>query len=120
MKFDIASTFKSGKKIRLARLSTQRAQENDLLLQENVRTEVKAAYIRFYEAFTICDTQKKSLELAAQNYSVVNNRYLNDLALITDMLDASNSKLNAELQLVNAQINILFNLYKLKKTAGCL
>ena len=107
-------------KIRLARLSTRRAQENDLLLQENVRTEVKAAYIRFYEAFTICDTQKKSLELAAQNYSVVNNRYLNDLALITDMLDASNSKLNAELQLVNAQINILFNLYKLKKTAGCL
>mgnify|MGYP004705168741 CR=1 FL=1 len=120
LKFDIASTFKSGKKIRLARLSTRRAQENDLLLQENVRTEVKAAYIRFYEAFTICDTQKKSLELAAQNYSVVNNRYLNDLALITDMLDASNSKLNAELQLVNAQINILFNLYKLKKTAGCL
>ena len=50
----------------------------------------------------------------------MNNRYLNDLALITDMLDASNSKLNAELQLVNAQINILFNLYKLKKTAGCL
>ena len=99
---------------------TQRAQENDLLLQENVRTEVKAAYIRFHEAFTICDTQEKSLELAAQNYSVVNNRYLNDLALITDMLDASNSKLNAELQLVNAQINILFNLYKLKKTAGCL
>ena len=120
VKFDIASTFKSGKKIRLARLSTQRAQENDLLLQENVRTEVKAAYIRFHEAFTICDTQEKSLELAAQNYSVVNNRYLNDLALITDMLDASNSKLNAELQLVNAQINILFNLYKLKKTAGCL
>ena len=120
LKFDIASTFKSGKKIRLARLSTRRAQENDLLLQENVRTEVKAAYIRFYEAFTICDTQEKSLELAAQNYSVVNNRYLNDLALITDMLDASNSKLNAELQLVNAQINILFNLYKLKKTAGCL
>ena len=118
VKFDIASTFKSGKKIRLARLSTQRAQENDLLLQENVRTEVKEAYIRFHEAFTI--TQEKSLELAAQNYSVVNNRYLNDLALITDMLDASNSKLNAELQLVNAQINILFNLYKLKKTAGCL
>ena len=120
VKFDIASTFKSGKKIRLAQLSTRRAQESDLLLQENVRTEVKAAYIRFQEAFTICDTQEKSLELATQNYSVVNNRHLNDLALITDMLDASNSKLNAELQLVNAQINILFNFYKLRKTAGSL
>lgn len=120
VKFDIASTFKSGKKIRLAQLSTRRAQESDLLLQDNVRTEVKAAFIRFEEAFTICRTQEKSLELATQNYSVVNNRYLNDLALITDMLDASNSKLNAELQLVNAQINIVFNFYKLRKTAGSL
>lgn len=120
LKFDIASTFKSGKKIRLAQLSTRRAQESDLLLQDNVRTEVKAAFIRFEEAFTICRTQQKSLELATQNYSVVNNRYLNDLALITDMLDASNSKLNAELQLVNAQINIVFNFYKLRKTAGSL
>lgn len=120
LKFDIASTFKSGKKIRLAQLSTRRAQESDLLLQDHVRTEVKAAFIRFEEAFTICDTQQKSLELATQNYSVVNNRYLNDLALITDMLDASNSKLNAELQLVNAQINIVFNFYKLRKMAGSL
>ena len=64
--------------------------------------------------------QKKSLELAQQNYQVVNNRYLNGLALITDMLDASNQKLNAELQVVNAEINILFNYYQLKKTVGSL
>lgn len=66
------------------------------------------------------DTQKKSLELAEQNYDVINNRYLNDLALITDMLDAGNSKLSAELQVVNARINILFNYYKLKKATGTL
>ncbi len=79
---------------------------------------VKEAYIRFREAFTVYDTQEKSLELAEQNYKVINNRYLNDLALITDMLDASNFKLSAELQVVNARINILFNYYKLKKASG--
>ena len=118
MKFDIASTFKSGKKVKLAKLSTQRAIETDLLLQENVRTGVKESYVRFQEAFTVYDTQLKSLDLATQNYEVVNNRYLNDLALITDMLDASNSKLSAELQVVNARINIIFNYYKLKKATG--
>lgn len=118
LKYDIASAFKSGKKIKQAKLSTRRAEENDLLIQDNVRTGVKEAYIRFREAFTIYDTQVKSLELAVQNYDVVNNRYLNELALITDMLDASNSKLSAELQLVNARINILFNYYKLKKVSG--
>lgn len=118
LKYDISSAFKSGKKIKQAKLSTQRAIESDLLLQENVRTGIKEAYIRFREAFTIYDTQVKSLELAVQNYDVVNNRYLNELALITDMLDASNSKLSAELQLANARINILFNYYKLKNASG--
>lgn len=118
LKFNIASTFKSGKKIKLSRLATQKAIETDLLSRENMQTAVKEAYIRFQEAFTIYDTQLKSLELATQNYLVINNRYLNELALITDMLDASNSKLNAELQVANARINIIFNYYKLKKTVG--
>ncbi|MCD8029781.1 MAG: TolC family protein [Bacteroides sp.] len=120
VKFNLASTFKSGKEIRLARLSTQKARESDLLLQEHIRTEVKEAYIRFRESFTLYETQVKSLELAHQNYHVINNRYLNDLALLTDMLDASNSQLNAELQVVNAQIHILFHYYKLKRTTGTL
>jgi outer membrane protein TolC len=118
VKFNIASTFKSNKKIKQAKFSTQRARENELLLQENIKTEVKSAYVRFLESFTVYDTQTKSLELAVQNYDIVNKRYLNDLALITDMLDASNSKLSAELQVANARINILFNYYKLKKASG--
>ncbi|MDR1120775.1 MAG: TolC family protein [Dysgonamonadaceae bacterium] len=118
VKFNVASIYKSGKKVKQAKFSTQRAIENELLLKENVQTEVKAAHVHFVESFTIYDTQIKSLELATQNYSTVNNRYLNDLVLITDMLDASNSKLSAELQLANARINILFNYYKLKKATG--
>ena len=54
------------------------------------------------------------MELADENYSVVRNRYANDLALLTDMLDASNTKLSAEMALVNARIQMLYNYYKLK------
>ncbi len=118
VKYEISSLFKTNKKIRQAKLSTQKAEENNLLLQENVFVAVKDAYIRFQESFQIYETQLKSLELAIQNYSVVNNRFLNDLSLITDMLDASNAKLSAELQTVNARINILFNYFRLKKSVG--
>lgn len=120
IKFNIASAYKSGKKVRLTKLSTERAKETEQLLQENTRTAVKATYIRFTEAFTIYQTQLKSLQLAEQNYEVIHNRYLNDLALITDMLDASNSKLSAELQATNARIDILFHYYKLRKVTGTL
>lgn len=118
IKYNLASIYKSGRKMNLAKLSTQKATESKLLLRENTHTEIKAAHVRFIESFTIYDTQIKSLELATQNYNTVSNRYLNDLALITDMLDAANSKLSAELQVANARINILFNYYRLKQASG--
>ena len=59
------------------------------------------------------DIQKKSVELANQNYAVVSNRYHNGLALLTDMLDASNAKLSADLNAADAEINIIFHKIKL-------
>lgn len=49
---------------------------------------------------------------------MVNNRYLNQLALITDMIDATNMKLDAELGEVDARINIAYAYYKMKYIAG--
>ena len=65
-------------------------------------------------------TQQKSVELAGQNYQVVNERYLSQLALVTDMVDASNMKLNAELNEVDARIGILFAYYRMKYVSGTL
>ena len=62
----------------------------------------------------------RAQRLARQNYQVVSDRYLNQLALITDMLDASNIRLNAELQEVDARINIVYAYYKMKYIAGTL
>ena len=58
-------------------------------------------------------TQQKSVELAAKNYNVTLSRYNNGLATITDMLDASNTKLNAEILLVDSKINLLYNCLKI-------
>ena len=40
------------------------------------------------------------------------------MALITDMLDAANAKLDAERQLVNARIDIIYYYYKLLFATG--
>ena len=60
------------------------------------------------------------MELATQNYDVVQNRHQNQLALLTDMLDASNMRLSAEMDLVNARIQLLYNFYKLKYVTSSL
>ena len=97
-----------------ARLQTRRAMEEQTLAHEQVENAVQAAYTDYLTSFTELQTQTKKTELANQNYKVTDNRYRNDLALLTDMLDASNTKLDAELGLVNARIDVIYNYYKMK------
>jgi outer membrane protein TolC len=85
---------------------------------EQLNNQVQQAYTYYQQAYVELETQQKSVELAQQNYQVVNERYLSQLALITDMIDASNIKLNAELNEVDARIGIIFAYYRLKYIAG--
>ena len=84
------------------------------LAREGIETGVQASYTNLLTTSVEVGTQEKQVELADQNYAVVKNRYDNDLALLTDMLDASNMKLTADMALVNARINMLYNYFKLK------
>ena len=84
------------------------------MVREDVESGVQATYTNLLTSATEVQTQEKQVELADQNYAVVRNRYANDLALLTDMLDASNMKLSADMALVNARINVLYNYFKLK------
>lgn len=120
MRYNLSSLWKAGKKCRIERLGTTRAKENLHHVQEENEIAMNNAYIALEQAVQHLKTQEKSVELATQNYTVVNSRYLNDLALITDMIDASNAKLNAQLQLVNARINLIYSYHNLKRVAGTL
>ena len=75
---------------------------------------MQATYADYLTAYKDLETQRKSVALADENYAVVQNRYDNGLALLTDMLDASDSKLSADLDAVHAEINIIYNFFKLK------
>lgn len=48
----------------------------------------------------------------------MNERYNNQLALITDMLDASNMRLDAELSEADAKIAVAVLYYKMKYISG--
>ena len=120
VKYSISSLFKGNKTVRKAKEQLRMSNDSHLVASENVNNSMQQAYTMHQQAFTELHTQQKSVELAKQNYDVINNRYLNQLALITDMIDASNIKLNAELQEVNAQINIAYTYYNIQYVAGTL
>lgn len=120
VKYNFAALYKTPTAVRRSRAVMHRAAEQYEDAREQTELAVKADHIRYLESYVELETQQKSVELADQNYGVVSNRYKNDMALITDMLDASNAKLAAELQLVNAQIGVIFNYYKLLYISGTL
>lgn len=120
LKYNIASLYKTKSKVDMAELNTQKVLENNEQVIDNLLQDIHASHIRYQESFKVYETHLKNQELAQENYTVIRNRYLDDLVLITEMLDAENARLDAELQAANAQINILFNYYNLKKLTGTL
>lgn len=120
VQYNFSSLFKNNRKLKQTKWHLRQAEESRLLAQEQVNNAVQAAYTNFRTSFSDLHTREKSVELARQNYGVVDNRYKNELALLTDMLDASNMKLNAELDLVNARVNVIFNHFKMKYTTHTL
>ena len=116
--YNISSLFKSNKSMARSRAATLHASDELAATRENVELSLRADYVRYLEAYEELKTQQKSVELAERNYNTTSTRYSADMALITDMLDAANSKLDAEQRLVNARINIIYYYYKLLFTSG--
>lgn len=118
VKYSLSSLFKSNKRIKQAAVETRQAKEAHAVQAEQLNNNVQAAYLQYQQTYVELETQRKSVELAQQNYDVMNARYLSQLALVTDMVDASNLKLNAELSEVDARINIVYAYYRMKYVAG--
>ena len=118
VKYSLSSLFKSNKRIKQAAVETRQAKEAHAVQAEQLNNNVQAAYVQYQQTYVELETQRKSVELAQQNYDVMNARYLSQLALVTDMVDASNLKLNAELSEVDARINIVYAYYRIKYVAG--
>ena len=116
--YNISSLFKTDKSLTKSRTAIRQASERYDAVCESVSLGVRADYVRYLEAYEELKTQQKSVELAERNYRTTSTRYYADMALITDMLDAANAKLDAEQQLENARINIIYYYYKLLFITG--
>lgn len=114
LRYSLSSLFKNKHKVQQARLGVTHAEEQYRLTLEQVDNAVQENYVNFLTAFTDLQTQQKNVELANENYRLVSHRYENELALLTDLLDAAHTKLNADLSLADARINVLYHYYKMK------
>ncbi|MDE6378593.1 MAG: TolC family protein, partial [Duncaniella sp.] len=120
VKYNLSSLFKTDRSLTRSRLATRKAQEDLSTAAQRVGLEVRAAHIRYLEAYEALKSREKSVELADSNYSNISTRYDEGMALVTEMLDAADSRRSALTGLVKARIDIIFNYYNLLFISGTL
>ena len=120
VKYDLSNLWTNKHKVNKAVVDLQQSHEKVELVRESVQNGIHACFIEFTTAFKEVIVKETQVKLSDENYSVVLKRYNNGLALLTDMLDASSTKLSADMDLVNARLAMLYAFYKLKYATSTL
>jgi outer membrane protein len=116
--YNFSALYNARHSIGVARSQETQQQQVLALQRQNIENEVNSAFIKHNESRQRSAAFGEGIRLANENYRIVEKKYLANLALLTDMLDATNAKLDAELQKTNADANIVYTYYQLQRLAG--
>lgn len=120
LSYNIDNLYKTKERVKLGEI--QKAQAGDVLTltAQNIDMAVNAAYVKYQESIQQADILNDAKKLAEENYRITEAKYLNQLAVQAEMIDAQNQKLQSELDYSNAEINMLYQYYNLLKSTGTL
>ena len=118
LSYPLSSLYRNKHRMNEARLGillSQNAQEQQ---KQHIQTTVQEALLKHQEAVSRVEALQLSVRQAEENFRIMNNRYLNQLAILTDLLDADNLRLNVELQLTTARTRVVYTYYQLQRAIG--
>jgi outer membrane protein len=116
--YSISSVYHNKSKQAAAKLRVKELEIQQEAYRDNVRTQIGAYYIKYQEALTRISVNERSVEQALLNYRIVNTKYLNQLSLLTDLLDADNLYQESRFNLVKAQTDALGIYYHILYSSG--
>jgi len=120
LSYNIDNLYKTKERVKLGELQKNQANDAMTLVQQNIDMGVNAAYVKYQESIQQADILNDAKLLAEENYKITEAKYLNQLAVQAEMIDAQNQKLQSELDFANAEINVLYQYYNLLKSTGTL
>ena len=118
LSWNLSNLITTGAFVKDAKATLSQNQLNYEMLNDNMRTEV-------FTNFSACKTLSEKLKLgdlsvqqAKENLRLLNSRFKNDMALLSDLLEAEFMLLQAKVNLLNTQIDSRVAYYKLIKSTG--
>jgi len=118
LSYSIGSLWKNKAKVKEAEARVNQIAATQELMNDRVRLEVHKAYLDYSSSQKKIEVSAKAIEQANENFRIVNNKFNNSLATITDRLDANLAKLQAELNYVLARADAIVAYKQLLQAAG--
>ena len=118
--YPLSSLYRNRHKMEEARQNILLMRNAEEQKQQHIRMNVQTALLKHREATDRVEALRLSVRQAEENYRIMHNRYMNQLAILTDLLDADNLRLNAELQLTTARTQAIYTYYELQRAIGAL
>lgn len=118
LSYDISSIYKNKPNSQAAKLRIEELKIQESAISDNINQEISSLHIKYNEALHRIEVNKTSIEQAQVNYKIVSTKYFNQLALLTDLLDADNLFEETRFNLVQAEAEALRIYYRLQYLAG--
>lgn len=116
--WDISGLFTNKNNVQDAQIQAEEASLNQSQLIDNIRLDVKQAYLGYTDALKKIEVANTVIEQTAQNVKTEHDRYANSISTESDVVDAEVMWLQAQIQLSNAKADALMAYQKLLKSTG--
>ncbi|WP_125723150.1 TolC family protein [Flavobacterium ustbae] len=119
-RFDLSALYKNRTKVAQANTKIEWQKMQTEIVKDEIQDQLfkdHTQYQEILEKFVVVD---KALDLAEENYRIVKLKYLNQLVLITEMVDADNALLQAKYNKISTRLDAVLKHYELLHTAGML
>ncbi|WP_149205671.1 TolC family protein [Flavobacterium johnsoniae] len=118
--FDLSSLYKNKTKMEQAYTKIKWQEMQNEIVKEEIQDKLYKEHTQYQEILEKFVVVDKALDLADENYRIVKLKYLNQLVLITEMVDADNALLQAKYNKISTRLDAVLKHYELLHTAGML
>ncbi|WP_229335541.1 TolC family protein [Flavobacterium sp. ALJ2] len=118
--FSLSGLYKNKTKVHIANSKIEWQKTQSEIVKNKVQDELFRNHTQYQEIVEKIIVVDKALELATENYRIVKLKYLNQLVLITEMVDADNALLQAKYNKIATRIDAEMKYYELLHIAGLL
>ncbi|WP_395062579.1 TolC family protein [Flavobacterium sp.] len=116
--YDLASIFKNGKEVKLAKSRTEQTKQAIAILSDKIKEETHLAQENYNLSLKQNKVYTLAVEQSDENYRIVKDKYDNSLSNTNDLLEADVQQLQSKINLALSQADIALKYYQLQFASG--